>query len=188
MGSSDFTNDFRQKLVDSFEELVKPYVQANNNKKEASAIKSKEFYLNAKTNSIDIYENEMNKMFAEKKFLENDEFEKHHKTSVAKAWGKFKSKKVVGGDDVFQKQCQNELYNHFNTCHYMAHRQSALNAEEGFVFKAMIEAKDSYTSEMDRYVSNLNYCEEESLKEKHYSEESTVLYNVNILSFLFSKH
>lgn len=186
MGSSEVTKEFRKKLAESFEELAKPHIQANNNKKEAIQTKSKEIYLKAKTKSIDIYENEMNKMFAENKFLEDDKFEEHHKKSVNKAWGNFKSKKMVDGDDVFHKQCQNELYKYFkesrlsNKERNKNNRENAEKAEESLAFKAMTEAKDSYTCEMEYYLSRSKYVEDNSLREKHYSEESRVLFNVNI--------
>lgn len=187
MGSSDVAKKFRQKLVDSFEELAKPYIQANSNKKEAFQTKSKETYLKAKTNSIDIYENEMNKIFAEFKFLDDDKFEEHHEKSVNKAWANFKSKLTIDGDDVFQKQCQHELYEHFIACYSSnkerntQNRRCAEKAEEGLVFKVMTEAKDSYTSEMEQYLLNSKCVEEHILMEKHYSAESRALFKVNIL-------
>lgn len=109
-----------QKLIESLEELVKPFKQTSDNKErkdESIPIESKESYLRAKNDSIEFYEREMIKIFVGKGFLEDDKFEEHNKRSRSTAWGKFKSRRIAGGDDVFFKQCQDELYEHLNTCY-----------------------------------------------------------------------
>ncbi|KAL5276425.1 ATL2.2 family protein [Megaselia abdita] len=174
MGDFRITQKFRQRLLKEFNDLVSIYKQGNDNKLESSRIKSREIYLRAKKYALEHYENEMNKLFVGNGFMEDTKLEELHRKNRNASWGKFKSRKIPDGDDVFFKECQDQLYKE-NNASYLRYkktnadnRENAEKADQAALLQSIHELKDLYSMGMDNFCSGVRYRNDKELYERHF--------------------
>lgn len=157
----------RLKLVQDFDELVKPYKHANEQNKDTAGL-----YQKAKEKCINLYNHEMKKI-VKAEIMDEDKLRDHHQKTMKIACGTFESKRIPNEHKLY-KHYKNELYEKLIACYLKFRKANNSN---------ILEEKHFYSFRKEQHLMEcVDYVDDYIFKQK---KENGVLLKVRFEESIF---